>query len=59
MLWYAVQYDAEDTDWGYGFEDLEDAKRELQKFYTMGYTEARIAVISGQECIKVLTIDDI
>ena len=58
-MWYDVQYDAEDTDWGYGFEDLEDAKRELQKYYTMGYTDACIAVISGQECIKVLTIVDI
>lgn len=62
-LWYAVQYDNEDNDWGYGFYDFEDAKRSLEKFYTMGYEKARIAVIdeSGTEpmCIEELTITDI
>ena len=58
-MWYAIQCDNDDTDTGYSFEDLEDATRELQKYYTMGYEHARIAVMSGAERVKVLTIADI
>lgn len=42
-LWYAVMRDSEDTDWGYGSFDLDEAK-EMAK--TLG-DEAYIAAIDG------------
>ena len=65
-LWY-VPYSGENdgchVDWGNGYYDLEDAKRELEKLYTEGYENAHIAVIdmSGNEamCIAELSIEDI
>lgn len=65
-LWYVVQEDSTDTatpDWSNGHFDLEAAKRELIKLYTLGHENARIAVIdlSSHEatCIEELTITDI
>lgn len=40
IFWYAVMKDNEDTDWGYGSHDLDEA-REMLKGYPDGY----IAVI--------------
>ena len=40
--WYAVMMDREDTDWGYGSFDLDEAKAKASK-----YPESYIAVIDG------------
>lgn len=42
FTWYAVERDAEDNDWGYGSEDLDEAKRMARDLGP----EAQIAVIS-------------
>lgn len=39
-LWYAVMMDREDTDWGYGSFDLDEAKAMARE-----YEEGYIAVI--------------
>ena len=62
-IWYAILYDSDDTDYGYGSYNFEDAKSKLGSFIEGGYDEAHIAVIdmSGHEatCIDTLTLDDI
>ncbi len=62
-IWYAVMYDSDDTDYGYGSYDFEDAKSKLESFVEGGYKDANIAVVdmSGREpmCIDTLTLDDI
>jgi hypothetical protein len=44
-IWYAVLEDNEDNDWGYGSHYLDEAKQMVDKFKSMGYDEAYIAVI--------------
>lgn len=44
-IWYAVLEDNEDNDWGYGSHDLDEAKKMVEAFKTMGYNKAYIAVI--------------
>ncbi len=43
--WYAVMTDNEDTDWGYGSHNLNEASEMVTKYKSMGYNEAHIAVI--------------
>lgn len=31
-MWYAIQIGADDNDWGYGFETLEEAKAKAEEF---------------------------
>lgn len=45
-LWYAIQMDEDDVDWGTGSCDLEDAKK---KAIDMG--AYRIAIIKDNDCI--------
>lgn len=37
-LWYAVMRDTEDTDWGAGSYDLDEAKAMARKYRTLGDT---------------------
>lgn len=43
-LWYAVLVDADDNDWGYGSEDLDEAKQLVMDRLDI-YPDAYIAVI--------------
>lgn len=47
-LWYAVMYDEEDTDWGYGSFDYDEAVNMLFEcdIYNL------IAVVENDVCIK-------
>lgn len=47
LFWYAVMIDNEDTDWGYGSFDLDEAKEMLK-----GYPDGYIAVIENDCCIR-------
>lgn len=48
-LWYAVEKDAEDNDWGYGSFDKAEAIEMAKR------TESEIiAVIDGDECVEEL-----
>ena len=49
-LWYAVQKDREDNDWGTGSFDYDEAVK-MAKF--RGCTI--IAVIDGEECVDEIT----
>ena len=58
-MWYAVERDSTDNDWGYGSYDLDEAKQMARK---MG-KEAVIAVIDedeeyGGECKAVIKQED-
>ena len=55
--WYAVQANREDTDWGYGSYDIEEAKAMLKS-----YPEGLIAVIEEGDdpiCIEEIPYSDI
>lgn len=58
-MWYIVEYKQDDDSFGEGFEDLEDAKRALNKQYMMGHEDVKISVIKNGECIQELRIEDI
>jgi len=51
--WYAVMKDREDSDWGTGSHDLEEAKRMCRELGSDAY----IAVIDGTICIEEITQD--
>lgn len=56
-IWYAVEQDSEDNDWGTGSYDYREAV-EMAKRYGK---EAQIAVIADNddpECIKVIKYED-
>lgn len=61
-LWYAVMRDREDTDWGTGSYDLDEAKATARKYRALGETEAYVAVIEEGDdptCIdEIHDIDD-
>lgn len=44
-LWYAVMRDLEDSDWGTGSYDLDEARAKVNELREDGYTDAYIAVI--------------
>lgn len=54
-LWYAVMYDEEDTDWGYGSFDYDEAVEMLFDcdMYNL------IAVIENGVCIKEIYKQDL
>lgn len=52
--WYAVQSDREDTDWGTGSHDLEEAKELLKQ-----YPEGRIAVIENDLCVEEIEYSEV
>lgn len=54
--WYAVLSELEDTDWGYGSFDLEEAKQMLAD---MCSDFGGIAVIDGEICEKLLTYKEL
>ena len=54
--WYAVLGDIEDTDWGYGSFDLDEAKQMLAD---MCCDFGGIAVIDGEICEKLLMYKDL
>lgn len=56
-IWYAVEQDANDNDWGTGSYEYAEAV-EIAKRYGK---EARIAVISDNdspECIKIISAEE-
>ena len=61
MTWYAVERDADDTDWGYGSGSYDEAVRMLREM-AADHPDARIAVIDDGDdpvCTDVITLDDI
>ena len=54
--WYAVLRDREDTDWGYGSFDLEEAKEMLVGLCT---DDGFIAVIENDVCIQELGYEEL
>jgi len=54
--WYAVMADREDSDWGYGSHDLNEAKQMLKD---AEYEDGYIAVIENDVCIEELTKDEL
>ena len=54
--WYAVMENRDDTDWGYGSHDLEEAK---QMLIDKGFRSGYVAVIENDLCIEELTQDDL
>lgn len=57
--WYAVMMDKEDTDWGHGFNTLEEAKEEAVSWRKGNYPEAYIAVIEdGKDPVCVEEIHE-
>ena len=59
-IWYAVMQDHDDTDWGTGTRDKQEAIEMAKSWREDGYTDAYIAVIdeSGNEPICVEEITD-
>lgn len=57
-LWYAIQIGADDNDWGYGFETMEEAEAKAQEI-AQDHPEdlVRIAVI--EEGDDPICIDEI
>lgn len=57
-LWYAIQIGADDNDWGYGFETMEEAEAKAQEI-AQDHPEdlVRIAVI--EEGNDPVCIDEI
>lgn len=57
-LWYAIQIGADDNDWGYGFETMEEAEAKAQEI-AQDHPEdlVRIAVI--EEGNDPICIDEI
>lgn len=57
-LWYAIQLGADDNDWGYGFETMEEAEAKAQEI-AQDHPEdlVRIAVI--EEGNDPICIDEI
>jgi hypothetical protein len=49
--WYAVMRDENDTDWGYGSEDIAVAKEMLTEMREDN-PEAYIAVIENDVCVE-------
>lgn len=52
--WYAVQYDREDTDWGTGSYDLEEAKEMCRE---NGYKLIAVIDVSGDDPVCVDEIE--
>ena len=44
-VWYAVMKDNDDTDWGYGSFDIDEARARVRNYRADGYKDAYIAVI--------------
>ena len=57
-LWYAIQIGADDNDWGYGFETMEEAEAKAQEI-AQDHPEdlVRIAVI--EEGNDPICVDEI
>lgn len=54
--WFAAMRDREDSDWGYGSYDLEEAKEMLAGMCT---DDGLIAVIEDDICVEELTYDEL
>lgn len=64
-MWYAVQIGADDNDWGYGFETLEEATAKAEELAKDEERMIRIAVIDQGEdgnadpiCVDEITIKE-
>lgn len=61
-LWYAVMKDREDTDWGTGSHDLDEAKAMARKYRALGDEDAYVAAIEEGDdptCIdEIHELDD-
>ena len=44
-IWYAVMLDKEDSDWGTGSRNLDEALSRAREYRTNGYADAYVAVI--------------
>ena len=60
-LWYAMMMDLEDTDWGTGSYNLNEALEMARRYHANGYTNAYVAVIeeSKHDSVCVEEIHDI
>lgn len=54
--WYAVMTDRDDSDWGFGSYDLEEAKDMLAGF---GTDDGYIAVIENDVCVQELEYEEL
>lgn len=60
-IWYAVMTDSEDTDWGTGSYDLDEAREKVSSLKAQGYPEAYIAVINEGDdpiCVDEIREED-
>lgn len=57
-MWYACMVDRDDTDWGFGDYDLNEALRIVKQWIKEGHEEAYIAVIKEGEYDNIC-IDEI
>ena len=55
--WYAVMTDREDTDWGYGSYDLEEAKQKARNYGKEAYI-AVIAEGNDPTCVDEMSQED-
>lgn len=47
-MWYAVMRDNDDTDWGTGSNNMDEAIEMAKTYRANGYEDAYIAVIDGE-----------
>ena len=58
-LWYAVMRDLEDSDWGTGSYDLDEARAKVNELREDGYTDAYIAVIDMHNEADPVCVEEI
>ena len=58
-IWYAVMMDKEDSDWGTGSFDLNEAMNMVREYRANGYSDAYIAVIDENDGYGAVCIDEI
>lgn len=58
-LWYAVMRDLEDSDWGTGSYDLDEARAKVNELRDDGYTDAYIAVIDMHNEADPVCVEEI
>lgn len=58
-LWYAVMRDLEDSDWGTGSYDLDEARAKVAELREDGYTDAYIAVIDMHNETDPVCVEEI
>ena len=58
-LWYAVMRDLEDSDWGTGSYDLDEARAKVAELREDGYADAYIAVIDMHNEADPVCVEEI